>query len=50
MQTSAGTAMDGGPVDFSQSEGSEEIKAVTYHHLEVKPSPDGWTATVIFDV
>ncbi|MBI5396192.1 MAG: archease [Verrucomicrobia bacterium] len=42
--------MDGGPVDFSQSEASEEIKAVTYHQLEVKQVPDGWMATVIFDV
>jgi len=42
--------MDGGPVDFSQSEASEEIKAVTYHQLEVKQVPDGWTARVIFDV
>ncbi len=42
--------MDGGPVDFSQSEASEEIKAVTCHQLEVKQVPDGWSATVIFDV
>jgi SHS2 domain-containing protein len=25
------------------------IKAVTYHELEVKETPEGWTAQVIFD-
>jgi SHS2 domain-containing protein len=28
----------------------QEIKAVTYHQLEVSPSTDGWQATVIFDL
>jgi SHS2 domain-containing protein len=28
----------------------QEIKAVTYHQLEVSPSADGWQATVIFDL
>ncbi|MBN2568140.1 MAG: archease, partial [Deltaproteobacteria bacterium] len=27
-----------------------EVKAVTYHRTEVKKSPHGWTARVIFDV
>ncbi len=27
-----------------------EIKAVTYHLLEVRPDKDGWSAQVIFDV
>jgi SHS2 domain-containing protein len=26
------------------------VKAVTYHGLKVEESPDGWTASVIFDV
>lgn len=26
------------------------IKAVTYHNLEVKPTPDGWEAVVVVDV
>ena len=28
----------------------EEIKAVTYHQLEVKSKPSGWEARIIFDV
>lgn len=27
-----------------------EIKAVTYHQIQVNASPDGWTSTIIFDV
>jgi SHS2 domain-containing protein len=27
-----------------------EIKAVTYHQIQVIPGPKGWEATVIFDV
>ena len=42
--------MEGGVVDFSHSEVSEEVKAVTYHQLSVQQTADGWTATVIFDV
>jgi SHS2 domain-containing protein len=26
------------------------IKAVTYHALDVRETPDGWSATVIFDI
>jgi SHS2 domain-containing protein len=29
---------------------NHEIKAVTYHRIQVTPSPTGWEATVIFDV
>ena len=27
-----------------------EIKAVTYHQIEVAPTPAGWQATVVFDI
>jgi len=27
-----------------------EIKAVTYHQIEVTPSPSGWRATIVFDI
>jgi len=27
-----------------------EIKAVTYHQIQVSSSADGWTSTIIFDV
>lgn len=41
----------GGTIDFARSETNEEIKAVTYHHLQVEQLPDAtWRATVIFDV
>ena len=41
----------GGPIDFSRSQATEEIKAVTYHQLRVEQLPDAtWRATVIFDV
>ncbi len=26
------------------------VKAVTYHGLELRPVPDGWTGTVYFDI
>ncbi len=29
---------------------NHEIKAVTYHRIQVTPSPTGWEATVVFDV
>lgn len=28
----------------------KEIKAVTYHQIEVRPESDGWRARVVFDV
>ncbi len=27
-----------------------EIKAVTYHQIDVSRTPDGWQATVVFDI
>ena len=27
-----------------------EIKAVTYHQIQVKRTPSGWTARIIFDI
>ena len=41
----------GSSIDFSRSNTSEEIKAVTYHKLQVERQSDGsWRATVILDV
>ena len=34
----------------AQDEEGVQIKAVTYHQLEVKRSREGWEATVFFDV
>lgn len=38
------------PYDPARHEIRHELKAVTYHDLRVKPTPDGWEAVVIFDV
>jgi SHS2 domain-containing protein len=38
------------PLDLTQTEFQVEIKAVTYHHLQIQKNDEGLTATVIFDV
>lgn len=38
------------PFDPAIHSPNQEIKAVTYHQLEVSPCADGWQATVIFDL
>ena len=38
------------PYDSDSHEIHTEIKAVTYHQLQVKSRPSGWEAQVIFDV
>lgn len=40
----------GEPFDPSRHGHKHEIKAVTYHQAEVKETPRGWKARVIFDV
>lgn len=40
----------GEPFDGQKHEICKEIKAVTYHQAEIRKTPDGWTARVIFDV
>jgi SHS2 domain-containing protein len=40
----------GEPLDGRKHEICREIKAVTYHQAEIRKTPDGWTARVIFDV
>lgn len=46
----SGTAR-GAPLEENRGALRHEIKAVTYHRLEVKPDPaGGWTCQVIFDV
>ena len=42
--------IEGGPIDYSQSEVFEEIKAITYHQLTLEQTSEGWMARVIFDV
>jgi len=36
--------------DLSKHRINTEIKAVTYHQVTVKETPDGWVGRVIFDV
>ena len=40
----------GEPVDPDRHHLAHEIKAITYHQLEVKQVPDGWQAVVIVDI
>ena len=40
----------GEPLDRSRHALSHEVKAVTYHQLEVIQTPDGWLAEVILDI
>lgn len=40
----------GEPLDLARHDVRTEIKAVTYHELDVRPVPGGWQARVIFDV
>ena len=52
--TIAGTALTGTaagePYDQSRHELEHEVKAITYHGLDVRRSGDGWEATVIVDI
>ena len=48
--TQLDAVVTGESVDPARHALVREIKAVTYHQLEVTPSPDGWRAQVIFDV
>ncbi len=40
----------GEKLDYDRHEIYTEIKAVTYHHLYIKETPEGWEAQVIFDL
>lgn len=40
----------GEPLDRGRHEPSHEIKAITYHELEVTQSADGWQARFIVDI
>jgi len=40
----------GEQADWSRHKPGHELKAVTYHELEVRQTGNGWTAQVIFDV
>ena len=40
----------GEPVDPDRHHLAHEIKAITYHQLEVRQVPDGWQAVVIVDI
>lgn len=38
------------PLDEADSHPTHEVKAVTYHDLELRRRDDGWEATVIVDI
>ena len=38
------------PFDPDRHGVRDEIKAATYHQIEIKPTPTGWRAKVIFDL
>jgi SHS2 domain-containing protein len=38
------------PIDFDRSELETEVKAITYHQLEVRPIDGGFQATYIVDI
>lgn len=40
----------GEPFDPSRHRPRTEIKAITYHGLRVEGGPEGWSATLVFDV
>lgn len=37
-------------VGFCKDVAEDDIKAVTYHELEIKEREDGWEATIVFDI
>ncbi len=49
-ETHLQATIDSEPFDPQRHEIRNEIKAVTYHQIEVGPVDDGWRARVIFDV
>jgi SHS2 domain-containing protein len=40
----------GEPLDAGRHRLSHEVKAITYHHLKVEQSSDGWHAELIVDI
>ena len=42
--------VSGEPCDLARHTVFTEIKAVTFHSLQIKPGPHGWRAEVIFDL
>jgi SHS2 domain-containing protein len=45
-----GARVEGEPLDPARHGMKVLLKAVTYHALEVKETPEGWFAQVIFDI
>lgn len=48
--TALEATLDIAPYDMHRSTFCREVKAVTYHHLSVEHAPDGFTASVLFDI
>jgi SHS2 domain-containing protein len=43
-------ALFGQPLDASRHPVKVLIKGISYHGLRVEPGPEGWRATVVFDI
>ncbi len=48
--TSLEAVVRAAPLDPAAQIVKRQIKAATYHQVEVRPRPEGWRAKVIFDV
>ena len=49
-ETALSADIDYDPFDPDQHEIKLEIKAVTYHQIQVSSGPQGWEAKIIFDI
>ncbi len=49
-QTSVAAELSGQAYDPARHQFAREIKAVTYHQLEIAQDDDGWTGRVILDI
>ena len=49
-QTGLCATVTGEPYDANRHEIRNEIKAVTYHQIEVGPFEDGWRARLVLDI
>lgn len=49
-ETGLKAVVKGEPVDRDRHELDHEVKAITYHQLEVEPTDTGWRAELIVDI
>lgn len=49
-ETGLSAVIRGETIDPTRHRLTHEVKAITYHHLKVEQTPDGWLAEVIVDI